>query len=103
MRKPNGETVTLNANLRIRKSDVYRISQDVELQSKLTAPHVGLFVENPLHDTSKPLQGSYELVLQSEWLEGSEFSEVKFSRISSQASRTCVSVVVRWPMARRKT
>ena len=79
MRKPNEKTVTLNEDLTIRESHIYRISQDTNLHSKLgdTAPHVGLFVKVPVYDNNEPLQGSYELVVQTEWLEGNEFLEAR--------------------------
>ena len=78
MRKPNGELIPLDESRRFTQSSSYRISQDINLRMALGAiPHVGLFVDNPRVNTTTSLKGSYEVLMQGELPEGSQFNSAK--------------------------
>lgn len=105
MRKPNGQTVTLDESFRIQKSGSYRISQDLQLRIAMrdAAPHVGLFVEDPLISTKNPLHGDYELVIQGEFPEGSDLREAKlvvygqvYGLAGTDHLRRDLTVALRW-------
>lgn len=104
-RKPNGETVVLSEDMGIKRSHIYRISQDLSLRMKLRdmAPHVGLFVDKPGAGATKPVQGRYELLLQAELPEGSDLKEAKlvvFGQVHGLAGtdhlRRDLTVALRW-------
>jgi len=77
-RRPDGQIITLQENLLIKKADSYRISQDQSLRAVLgVAPEVGLLAEDPAANVTTPLHGSYELVMQGELPDGDEFLEAK--------------------------
>ena len=65
-RTPDGRTIILQENRMLRTEDVYYISQDGELRTRLSGmvPHKGLFVIP--NDKEEPLKGEYQLVLTSE-------------------------------------
>ncbi|MBS3765254.1 ABC transporter permease [Candidatus Bipolaricaulota bacterium] len=69
-RAPDGEEMTLTENRRIRGSDTYYISQDMNLRMKLEeTPHKGLLSgADPSRD--EPIKGDYEVIFEGEVPEG---------------------------------
>ncbi len=105
LRKPNGEMIILDEAREISESQIYRISQDAGLRMKLagSAPHRGLFVDDPMIDLTTPLHGRYELVMEGELLEGDELHEaelVVYGEIHGFAGtdhrRRDLTVALRW-------
>jgi len=105
LRKPNGETVSLDENHQVRGSERYIISRDDHLRRRLggVVPHTGLFVEDPSTDIETPLKGLYELVIEGNMPEGDELLEAKlvvFGRIHGLAGtdhqRRDLTVALRW-------
>lgn len=105
LRRPDGEVVSIDPRLQIRESHSYRISQDMPLRMKLRglSPHVGLFAQDLTSESSKPLKGSYELVIQGNMPEKEELLAAKlvvYGEIHGLAGtdhlRRDLTVALRW-------
>lgn len=63
--RPDGETIALQEDRRMRPSDTYYISHDSALYAQLgTLPHWGLLADS--QDGDSELKGDYQLVVQAE-------------------------------------
>lgn len=63
--RPDGQTIALQEDRRMRPSDTYYISQDSTLYAQLgTLPHWGLLADS--QDGDSELKGDYQLVVQAE-------------------------------------
>ena len=86
-RTPDGRTIVLQENRLIKKEDVYYISQDNDLATRLSGmfPHVGLFAD-PV-DEARSLKGDYMLELTAELPAASELNAklVVYGRICGLA------------------
>jgi peptide/nickel transport system permease protein len=73
-RTPDGRMIVLQDSRLIRKSDVYYISQDQDLATRLSGmkPEIGLFADPA--DQTKSLQGDYTLELTGELPAASELN-----------------------------
>jgi peptide/nickel transport system permease protein len=84
---PDGRTIVLQENRLIRKTDVYYISQDKDLYTRLSnmLPQIGLFAD-PV-DKERSLKGDYQLLLTTQIPEGSELNAklVVYGRIHGLA------------------
>ncbi len=106
LRRPNGETITLAEEMPFRAIHSYRISQDAKLRASLQgkAPHVGLFLAtDPDPRSRKPLQGSYELVMEALMPAENEVNRAKlvvYGQIHGAAGtdhlRRDLTIALRW-------
>ena len=64
--RPDGQTIIINDELKLRASHRYHISQDMNLREALGGgiPHVALFAVDPDDPNSKNLKGDYVMMLE---------------------------------------